>query len=340
MAARPSAYWQQHESTLASLVQRYQRPTGAVLWEQVQAAMPAPTPTIHALRFKWREIQRGQTPVPTGSSLQVAPFAVPIPEAPRPQAGGMVAVVLPDTHFGMEDPRAIAVALGVIQEAQPDVVVHLGDLVDAYWLSRFDKDPGNLTRLQDEIDGARGFLHQVAQLVPRAHRVLLEGNHERRLTKAIWGMPGTASEIGKLTAFREAITWPKLLDLERIGWTWIPEHQQSKIEVLPGLITKHGTVVRRWSAMSAQGEWQRYSVSGMSGHTHRLGTFYHADRNGSHVWVECGCLCRTDPEYAMDPDWQQGLVVVTWSEDATRYNVEPIYIQGGRAVWRGKELRA
>lgn len=339
MAAKPSAYWQQHEALLASLVQEHQRPNG-VPWDVVQALMPEPTPTIHALRFKWRDIQRASEPAPSGPSLSVAPFAVPIPAVPPPHPGGMVAVVLPDTHFGMEDPRAIAVALGVIQEAQPDVIVHLGDLVDAYWLSRFDKDPTNATRLQDELDAARVFLHQVAQLAPRAHRVLLEGNHEQRLTRAIWGMPGTAAEIGKLTAFREAITWPRLLDLERIGWTWIPESQQSKIEILPGLITKHGTVVRKWSALSAQGEWQRYSVSGVSGHTHRLGAFYHADRNGSHVWVECGCLCSTDPEYAMDPDWQQGLVVITWSEDATRYNVEPIYIQGGRAVWRGREFRA
>lgn len=339
MAAKPSAYWSAHESTLMALVEAHRRSTGEVPWARVQEQMPAPAPTIHALRFKYRELHQAN-PSTTGSTLTVAPFAVPIPAPATLSPGGLVAVILPDTHIGMEDPRAIAVAMAIVQEAQPDIVVHLGDLLDAYWLSRFDKDPANPTRLQDEIDGARVFLHQVAQLAPQARRVLLEGNHERRLTKAIWGMPGTAAEIGRLTAFREAITWPRLLDLDAIGWEWVPEQQQSKVELLPGLITKHGTVVRKWSALSAQGEWQRYSVSGVSGHTHRLGAFYHADRNGSHVWVECGCLCSTDPEYAADPDWQQGLVVITWSEDGTRYNVEPIYIQGGRAVWRGRTIRA
>jgi hypothetical protein len=176
--------------------------------------------------------------------------------------------------------------------------------------------------------------------VPQARRVLLEGNHEQRLTRAIWGMPGTAGEIAKLTAFREAITWPKLLGLDEIGWEWVPTAEQTRTEVLPGLITKHGTVVRKWSGMSARGEWERYSTSGLSGHVHRLGVFYHRDRNGSHCWTETGCLCNLDPEYVMDPSWQQGLVVITWGPSGDRWNVEPIYVQDGRAVWRGREFVA
>lgn len=350
-----SPYWKQHADTLCRLVASTPRTRqGHVQWAAIAAQMPEPRPNATACRMKWKHGgwagvggSQGHSdsketafgPTTTPPALTAAPFAVPIPGPPVPHKGGMVAVVLPDTHFPVHDPKAVAVAKALVREAQPDLVLHIGDLLDAHWLSRFDKNP-DAERLQEEIDRARTFLHQIAQLAPQARRVLLAGNHEDRLTKAIWSMPGTASAIGTLTRFRQEITWPKLLGLDEIGWEWISTAQQSRTEILPGLITKHGSVVRKWSGQSGCGEWQKYGRSGVSGHSHRLGAFYHRDHNGSHVWIEAGCLCQVDPDYTQDPDWQQGVVVLTYNADGTRFNPELIYIQDGRAVWRGREFVA
>ena len=346
MAARESAFWQTHEPRLRQLVGA--QAGQGVNWGAVAAQIPGATPD--ACRFKWKSM--AFTPTTSSASttftdttnpptLSAAPFAVPYPavaEVTDPR--GMVALAYGDSHMGMEDERALACVLGIAHAAQPDIVVHMGDLLDAYFLSRFDKNPDHASRIQDEIDAARSHLHHVAQIVPRARRVLLEGNHEARLEKAIWGMPGTASEIGRLTAFRQAMTWPSLLGTDQVGWEWIPTAKQSRTPVLPGFITKHGSVVRKWSGQSGKGEWEKYGTTGISGHVHRLGTFYHRDANGAHVWVETGCTCSLEPDYCQDPNWQQGCAVITWDDAGERFNVEPIYIQDGRAVWRGRTVRA
>lgn len=342
MAAKESALWAQYTPVLRQRAQQYRRPNGTVDWREVAAGIPGSTAT--SCRFKYQSLsatETSSTSTTTQQTLTAAPFAVPIPavaEVTDPR--GMVALHYTDSHMGMEDERALAVVLGIAHHAQPDVIVHGGDLLDAYFLSRFDKNPDHPARIQDEIDKARAHLHHVGQVVPRARRVLLEGNHEQRLAKAIWGMPGTASEIAKLTAFRQAMTWPSLLGTEQVGWEWVPTERQTKTPILPGFITKHGSVVRKWSGQSGKGEWERYGTTGISGHVHRLGAFYHSDHNGAHAWVEAGCTCSLEPEYIQDPNWQQGCVIITWDDDGDRFNVEPIYIQDGRAVWRGRTVRA
>lgn len=346
MAARESAFWQANVGNLRQAVGAHTRASGTVDWRAVAGKIPGATPT--ACRLKWSSISpdtvtTSSTPYTTSDTptLTAAPFAVAQPAVAQvTDPGGMVALVYGDSHMGMEDERALACVLGIANAAQPDIVLHTGDLLDAYFLSRFDKNPDHASRIQDEIDAARAHLHHVGQVVPQARRVLLEGNHESRLEKAIWGMPGTASEIARLTAFRQAMTWPSLLGLDQIGWEWVPTSHQTKTTILPGFVTKHGSVVRKWSGASAKGEWERYGTTGISGHVHRLGTFYHRDHNGAHVWVEAGCTCSLDPEYVQDPNWQQGCVVLTWDDDGDRFNVEPVYIQDGRAVWRGRTVRA
>jgi hypothetical protein len=273
--------------------------------------------------------------------LPPAPFAVPIAKAKAPAVlkGLRRTVWYSDTHFPHHDQGALEVVLAVIQALQPEGVVHGGDLLDCYRISAFSKDPNHLHSLQDEIDQARAHLHQVAQLAPHADRWLLEGNQEDRLRRLIWDLPGGASELARLTAFKQAITWPVLLGLDEIGWTFVPADQQTRTPILPKLITKHGTVVRKWSGFTAKGEWERYGKGGVSGHTHRLGAFYHRDHNGSHLWVESGCTCSLSPDYMIDPDWQQGFLVITHTKDGERYTVEDVYIQDGVALFRRSATR-
>lgn len=267
-----------------------------------------------------------------------APFAVPIP-APAAKASGRfsTAVLYGDTHFPFADPAAIKVVQGVVRDVRPDILVNMGDLVDCWQISRFDKDPTRLDTLQENIDAARVHLHEMAQIVPDARRVLLEGNHETRLTRCIAALEGGHRELARLRSFQDALKWPTLLQLDGVGWEWVPERDQSRTQVLPRGITKHGSVVRKWSGWSGKGEWEKYGRSGFSGHTHRLGWFTHRDHNGHASWVETGCTCLLDAPYGVDFDWGHGCVVVTWSADRFIMNVEFVSIRGGRAIWRTQE---
>ena len=275
-------------------------------------------------------------------NLPVRPFEVPIPfTAPVNKASKwFTAVVYGDTHFPFQDDAALSVVLSLIKDVKPDVVLHVGDLVDAWQISRFDHDPTRRDTLQDNIDQARQHLHQVAQVSPKSKRVLLEGNHESRLTRSIWQLDGAQREFAKLRVFQKAMTWPRLLELDAIGWKFVPEREQSRTPILPKLVTKHGTVVRKFAGMTAKGEWEKYGKSGLSGHTHRLGWFTHRDHNGRANWAETGCTCLLDPPYGVDFDWQQGAVVQTWNADRKLQNVEFVGIRDGAAIWRDREYAA
>lgn len=272
--------------------------------------------------------------------LRVDPvkYADPIPYGKPKSAKWNHAVAYGDSHEPFADKKCMKAIRGVIADVRPQLVIHIGDLADCWSISRFEKDPARLHTLQDDIDVAGGHLHQTAQVCRDAKRYLVEGNHEERLRKVIWDLQGAQRELARLRVFQKAMTWPSLLGLDQIGWDFIPTADQPKLGLITKLAVKHGTVVRKWSGWSAKGEYEKHGKGGLSGHTHRLGAFYHRDMAGSHVWHETGCSCDLKPEYVQHPDWQHACVVVAYTED--RYHVEPVYIQDGRAIWRGKEFAA
>jgi hypothetical protein len=276
--------------------------------------------------------------------LNPPPFAVPIPRPARSGHGQgtkcWTAVVFTDTHVPFHDEAALQVVYGIIRDVRPRVVVHLGDLLDCYKISRYTKDRDHVLNTQDEIDQARHILHHVSELAPDAEKYLLEGNHEARLDELLNTLPGTHAELIRWRDIRAAATWPALLKTEEIGWTFVPVKGQAHVSILPRLITKHGTVVRKWSGQSGKGEWERYGKSGLSGHVHRVGQFYTSDSNGNHVWTECGCTCKLRPEYMEDPNWAHAVVLVHFTPDGSRFSVEPVYIENGRALFGRTEYRA
>lgn len=275
--------------------------------------------------------------------LNPAPFQVPIPRPSEVKHRGkyLHAIWWSDTHEGFEDQQALNIVFGIIKEVKPAVLIHGGDLVDAYSISAFDKNPDRLMSLQNEIDSAREHLHQASQLAPTARKVLLEGNHEDRLRRVIWSLPGTASELARLRAFRQAMTWSNLLRLSEIGWEYVPGNKQPLVGVVSKLAFKHGDIVRKDSSMTARAEYAKYTMSGISGHTHRLGKFYQRDLRDGHVWLEGGCTCRiSDVEYVPHPNWQQGCVVITYKADGSWFNAQEVYIQHGQAMWGAKEFAA
>lgn len=247
-----------------------------------------------------------------------------------------MSVVYGDRHGIQADPACEKILYSVIGDTKPNTIINIGDDVDCYTISDYDRNPQRVHNLQEEIDNTRAHLHKVAQLAPTAEKFWLEGNHEDRFRRLIWRLPGATAELARLRIFQQTMTWPSLVGTDQIGWGFVPSHEQTKRKLLPGFIVKHGTKLASHSAGSAKLEMTRYGRSGLSGHCHRLGSYYRRDHNGSHIWQETGCLCRLDTftEYVVDPDWQQGLIVIEHTADGKRFAVYPVYIQDGRAIFR------
>ena len=246
------------------------------------------------------------------------------------------AVVFSDTHCGFEDRKALDVVYKVIDILQPQQVIHLGDLLDAYGISSFSKDPTRIETLQDEINTAKTILRTIRTIAPDTKLTLFEGNHEHRLSRTISNMEQGAREIARLDNFQDAMTWPSLLQLSKVKCSFVPYNKQPVTTLIPQLLLKHGTVVRKFSGYTARGEFENVHQSGMSGHTHRLSKYYHSTLGKNYYWIETGCTCNIQPEYVLNPNWQQGFAVVTYTNKEL-LDIELIHINHS-TMFRGKAL--
>ena len=259
----------------------------------------------------------------------------------RPEDGGKLeALHTSDDHIPYHDPRVWDILYQIADDIPLGVVCHHGDLLDAEQISRFPKDPHARRSLAEEITIGATHLGTLKALTPHATRIFLQGNHEDRVRKTIWALADNraAGELLTLPEVAEALKVENLLgiadDWKTYSYTGAggPNHHL----LFDRLILKHGDVVRRDSAATAKAECQKYSKSGMSGHTHRLGSYYHRDYNGVHAWFELGMAGMIREDYVAHADWQQGFAITTWSEDRSRYGVELVSINDGVCYFRGR----
>ena len=217
-------------------------------------------------------------------------------------------IVLPDVHIPFQDKPLLNVWLRHAANLQPDGVDILGDVIDAFQLSRFDKNPARKHTIQDEADMAHAFLSQVRDAVgPTCDLRYSEGNHENRLTRTLWGKARELEPIRNLRI-------PQLLGLDKLGVVY---HPSSLPYQLGGLTVIHGDVARKsnWSnaygGSAAQAVCKVKHVNILMGHTHQMGhVCYRSWEKQIEGW-ECGCLCRFDMDYLVGtPQWQQGWAVI------------------------------
>lgn len=240
-------------------------------------------------------------------------------------------VLWPDTHCGSEDKRAVGLALKVMEKLEPTGVVLLGDFLDFHGIARFDLDRAQKSALlQTEVDIGKSVLRSIRDASPLAtSRRFIEGNHEARLTKWVWGNP----------AFRgmEALSIPSLLSMSDSGFE--PTLHKS-LTLTPAFVVKHGTYIASDAGQSGKKEMQRAGMSGASGHTHRIGTFFLRTESGLSSWTECGHLQSNPPSWAPIQNWQQGLAYVDVDKTGSGFSVQLVPFRlSYTAIVEGQEVR-
>jgi hypothetical protein len=232
-------------------------------------------------------------------------------------------VSLNDWHIPFEDPKVVSLMIAWCKAEQPEIIV-MHELHDFYLLSRFDKDPERKFTIQDEIDGVNRYMAQLRKACPKARMILLNSNHLARLKKYIW------REAEGLAGLR-ALNIEALLELKKFNIEFKENF------TFKGVLFKHGDIVRKYSSYTAKGEHEREQVSGVSGHTHRLGMHFHTTRGGSNVWMEAGCGCLLTPEYISGiPDWQNGFAVFCFEERGNHFYPTIVPIINHQLFWGNK----
>ncbi len=236
---------------------------------------------------------------------------------------------IPDIHCPYEDTIALEALYCFMNWWKPDTVIILGDLIDFYAISRFNKDPDRALKLQEELDSSVQVLKDIKDRAGNAKIYFIKGNHEARLKKYLWS---NATELNSLKALR----LENLLQFERFNI----KYEDRGLLKYKHLIVKHGTLVRKFTCYTAKGEFEKNGKSGVSGHTHRLGSYRHTNEGGEYIWVESGCLCKLNPEYmeGETPNWMQGFTVGYFKEGSKRFLLETVPIIQGKAMYGGKEF--
>lgn len=225
-------------------------------------------------------------------------------------------LIINDLHVPYQDQEALDLVLKFGKQLNPDKVFILGDYIDMYSISHFDRDPERVTSLQEEFNHGKVVLNRIRDVFPKSDIIFCEGNHEDRMRKFLWNNP----------VLNGCIDLKQKLDIENLG---IKYYEYGKNFVYKDkLIYTHGNRVNKYSAYTAKNLMDDFGISAIFGHTHRLGSHYRTDYGGEKVAFENGCMCQTS--LAMDwfrketIDWQIGLSVINWVED--RFNIHQICI--------------
>lgn len=238
-------------------------------------------------------------------------------------------VFISDLHIPFHDIQAVNITFKFIEEFQPQYLFLVGDLMDFYAISSFDKNPKRILSLQSEIDVCQDVLAKMRNICPDSSIIYIEGNHENRLTRYLWRHP----EISSL----KALSLENLLELQKYKIQYKPINT---ITTFHKFLIEHGDIIRKHSGYTAKAEMEKRGISGLSGHSHRLSTHYLTNMAGDHIWLENGCLCKRNPEYIIGiPNWQQGFTIGYFKDKKERFSVEQICITHGKLTYAGKEYR-
>lgn len=243
--------------------------------------------------------------------------------------------VLNDIQYPFENKPVMKLVTDfVVNELKPDGVLLNGDIVDCYSISDFDRNPLSSATLEKEIRCAQRLMERLGNIPTK---VWLGGNHEDRLRRHVWKNPKLIRDLDSSSRERlvKALDFPEVFSLESFGFSWRPYGATYN---LGKLLVTHGSIVSKHSGQTARAHLDKYGTSVLVGHTHRGGTFYKTDLKGVHTAVENYCLCRTDPEYVQNPNWQLGFSVVHVDEKTGYFDINAIPILPGNRFFYGSEL--
>lgn len=247
---------------------------------------------------------------------------------PSTKAATEVVVSLSDIHVPYQDKPLVNSAIRLIKKLQPHRVVLNGDINDFFQLSRFNSGLERLDLLQDEIDEANALRARIRKAAPNAEIIETEGNHDSRLITYV------AVNARALTSLR-AIKPHALLAWDELEIKGVPG---CGFRIRENFLIKHGSIIRSETGYSAKAELTAAGVSGLSGHTHRVGRYSRAGYI-TKEWNEQGCLCSLEPDYIVGaPNWEHGLAVGYFSTKSLAYHVDLVRPVGGKFFYGGQKL--
>src|SRR4051812_28245066 len=87
------------------------------------------------------------------SAITIAEQAGTLGRYVTPTSNPFRVFIAPDIHWTFHDPDVVTHIIDLARGC--DIIIQIGDALDCYSLSSFDRDPKRLTNVEDEADGYR-----------------------------------------------------------------------------------------------------------------------------------------------------------------------------------------
>ena len=308
---------------------------------------------------------------PKWPTVQPGPlYKLPAARAGKAKADGwQTCVVLPDIQIGyfrtasndlepIHDEAAVAVALEIVRDVRPSLIVLVGDNLDAAELGKYRVTPAFQRTTQAAIDRLTLLCAQLRAVAPDARIVWLAGNHEERLPNYLLDNAAAAFGLrkGMMPESWPVMSLPYLARMDDYAVEFVPGYPASKVWINDRLMVIHGNKVASGGS-TAHKYLATEKVSCVYGHVHRreYAARTREDRDGPKEIMagSPGCLARIDgavpstkggvdldgrPMQSTE-DWQQGVAVIQFEEGDGRFTYTNIAIHSGWALWAGKEYR-
>jgi hypothetical protein len=291
---------------------------------------------------------------------------------PRAARNGQwhTAVILPDMQVGyyrdrdgalqpMHDERALTIALAIVADLDPHLLVLVGDNLDAAELGKYRTTPAFQQTTQAAIDRLATLCAELRQAAPNARIVWLAGNHEERLPRYILDNAVAAFGLRKGNAPESwpVMSLPYLARMDEHQVEYLPGYPASAFWINDRLRVIHGDRVASGGS-TAHKYLGNEKVSVIYGHIHRreYASRTREDRDGAKEIMAAspGCLARIDGAVPSTrggvdldgrpltriEDWQQGIAVVEYEEGDGMFTYSNVAIHDGWARWNGKDYVA
>lgn len=274
----------------------------------------------------------------------------------RKDKDGRVAVILPDPQIGFlqyedgtldpfHDNSAISIALQLINDLKPDLVLCLGDFLDLPVAGTYEQSPEFARTTQKAVNYGYQLLAKIRTLVPDAEIVVIEGNHDRRMEKALKRNAMFAFGLRKANDFTgwPVLSVPYLCAFDDLHVKYVEGYPAGSFWINERLQAIHGHLVDS-AGSTAKKVSLNERVSTIFGHVHRVEAHYKTvnvyDGFRTNAAFSPGCLCRIDgavpsakgsTDLSGRPikkyeDWQQGLAVVNYKPGDGAFNYQQVFI--------------
>jgi len=212
-----------------------------------------------------------------------------------------------DFHIPYQDVELVDKWIEHVKEKKPERVIINGDLFDFERLSlKFKSIPGHGMSCDDELKLGKEFFETLRSFYD-GDIVYLTGNHEFRLRSYY------INKSEELYAGYED-HMERELEMERLDIQFldVPSNyatfQDNYFELENEFLCGHFDMARTGLASTAVGLMQKFGMSIIQAHVHRISRVGRWQYRGTQHAVEGGCMCKVENNYRRNANWEQGWV--------------------------------